>query len=89
MCILFLLNRLLKNFPGLDIVDISIDAVGDYYTFKNDKTNKGVTAIINIGHSKTSFILSKFNCSVFTVLKVHLIPFLGARDFDFRIYDYW
>ena len=57
----------------------------------NKNLNSNITKyiiFIDIGHSKTSFILSKFNCSVFTVLKVHLIPFLGARDFDFRIYDY-
>lgn len=62
---------------NLDIVDISIDAVGDYYTFKNDKTNKGVTAIINIGHSKTT--ISIFNKGIITNLTNIEI---GSRNID-------
>ena len=43
---------------------------------------------IDIGHSKTTFILSKFNAKIFTVLKVESIPFLGGRDFDYNLYEF-
>ena len=42
---------------------------------------------IDIGHSKTTFILSKFNAKIFKVLKVESIPFLGGRDFDNKLYE--
>ena len=62
---------------NIDIVDISIDAIGDYYTFKNDKMNKSVTAIINIGHSKTT--ISIFNKGIITNLTNIEI---GSRNID-------
>ena len=43
---------------------------------------------IDSGHSKTSFILSKFNYSEFKVLNVMNLPFLGGRNFDNKIFSY-
>ena len=43
---------------------------------------------IDSGHSKTSFILSKFNYSEFKVLNVMNLPFLGGRNFDYKILSY-
>lgn len=51
---------------NIDIVDISIDAIGDYFTFKNDKINKSVSAIVNIGENKTT--ISIFNKGIITNL---------------------
>ena len=62
---------------NIDIVDISIDAIGDYYTFKNDKMNKSVTALINIGHSKTT--ISIFNKGIITNISTIEI---GSRNID-------
>ena len=62
---------------NIDIVDISIDAIGDYYTFKNDKTDKSVGAIINIGHSKTT--ISIFNKGIITNISTIEI---GSRNIE-------
>ena len=43
---------------------------------------------VDAGHSKTSFVLSKLSCNLFTVLDTSIIPFLGGRDFDEAIYKY-
>ena len=53
----------------------------------NYEINKYII-FIDIGHSKTTFILSKLNAKIFTVLKVESIPFLGGRDFDYNLYEY-
>ena len=43
---------------------------------------------VDAGNSKTSFVLSKLTCNLFTVLDTTTIPFLGGRDFDEAIYKY-
>ena len=43
---------------------------------------------IDAGHSKTNLILSKLNYHLFEVLNSVTIPFLGARDFDNKIYEH-
>ena len=43
---------------------------------------------IDIGHSKTTFILSKLSYDVFHVLDCISIPFLGGRDFDEEIFKF-
>ena len=39
---------------GLEVVDITISGLADYYQVKNKKTDRGVGAIINIGHETTN-----------------------------------
>ena len=43
---------------------------------------------IDAGHSKVTFVLSKLEYNLFTVLDTSTIPFLGGRDFDEAIYKY-
>ena len=51
---------------NIDVIDISIDSIGDYYQFKDKLTNKSTGAIINIGSTKTS--ISIFNKGILTNL---------------------
>ncbi len=50
--------HLLKN-CGIEAVDVTYGAVGDYYVAKNPDFDKGISAIVNIGYSKTE--VSIFN----------------------------
>jgi molecular chaperone DnaK (HSP70) len=43
---------------------------------------------IDIGHSKTSFILSEFRPTFFRVVNCLFDPFLGGRDFDLIIFEH-
>ncbi len=61
-----------------------------YYGYLNYKefTNENKYVIfVDIGHSKTSFILSEFTKNEFIVKEVENIPFLGGRDFNDRIFE--
>lgn len=60
---------------GLEVVDISIDAIGDVNTFKNKSVNKGLGAVVNIGHDKTT--ISIFNKGI--VIKNSIIGFAGKN----------
>ena len=62
---------------NLDIVDISIDSIGDYYTFKDEKSDKQIGAIINIGGNNTT--ISIFNKGIIT--NVSTIE-LGGKNID-------
>lgn len=53
---------------GVEVVDVTIGALGDYYEFKNNKNSEEVGAIINIGASKTS--VSIFNKGIITSSEV-------------------
>lgn len=61
----------------IDIVDIGISPVGDYYAFKNSKINKQIGAIINIGGNNTT--VSIFNKGIIT--NVSTIE-LGGKNID-------
>ncbi len=50
--------RLLKS-CGIEAVDVTYGTIGDYYVAKNPDFDKGISAIINIGYSKTE--VSIFN----------------------------
>ena len=43
---------------------------------------------IDIGHSKSSFILSTFHYSKFKINYVLTLPFIGGRNFDELIINY-
>ncbi len=55
----------------------------NYFNFKDTK----YVIFIDVGHSKTSFILSKFNEEEFEVIKVENILFFGGRNLNEIIYD--
>ena len=67
----------------------------EYFIRKNtgksatiDPTITKYILFVDAGNSKTSFVLSKLTCNLFTVLDTATIPFLGGRDFDEAIYKY-
>ncbi len=55
---------------------------------KIDPTIEKNILFIDIGYSKTSFILSKFTKSNFEVVDIDNIIFLGGRDFNNKIYKH-
>ena len=55
---------------------------------KIDPTIEKYILFIDIGHSKTSFILSYFKYNIFEVKYVECIPNIGGRNFDELIYNY-
>ena len=59
-----------------------------YFNYKELTNEKKYVIFIDIGHSKTSFILSEFTKKEFIVKKVKNIPFLGGRDFNNRIFEF-
>ena len=61
----------------LDIVDIGISPIGDYYAFKNKTIDKQIGAIINIGGNNTT--VSIFNKGIIT--NVSTIE-LGGKNID-------
>lgn len=62
---------------GIEVIDISLTSVGDYYSLKNEKLNNLVGAIINIGSATTT--VSIFNKGVLTNTKVLEI---GGQNID-------
>ena len=58
----------------------------NYYNFLNENVKEKYIIFIDAGHSKTSFILSKFTEDNFEVIDVDNIIFFGGRDFNYRIY---
>ncbi|MDE6284212.1 MAG: cell division protein FtsA [Bacilli bacterium] len=65
---------------GVEIVDIAIGALGDYYQFKNKNTDMTTGAIVNIGASKTE--VSIFNKGTMTSCEVIDI---GGDNVDYDI----
>ena len=55
---------------------------------KIDPTIEKYILFMDIGHSKTSFILSYFKYNIFEVKYVECIPNIGGRNFDELIYNY-
>lgn len=49
---------------GVDVIDISLSAIGDYYAIKNDKLHNLIGAVVNIGEGVTT--ISIFNKGVLT-----------------------
>ena len=57
--------------------------------FKQNKEKVIINVVfVDIGHSKTTFILSQLKYNEFKVLLVKSIPYLGGRDFDEIIFKY-
>ncbi len=70
--ILLLLSRI-----GVEAIDISLNAIGDYYEYKIDDMKEVNGIIINIGHEKTD--ISLFNKGIITNTNVINI---GGKNID-------
>ena len=62
---------------GLEVVDISINNIGDLYSFNNNNFADKVGAIVNIGHDTTS--VSLYNKSI--LVKSSIIN-MGGKNID-------
>lgn len=62
---------------GIDVVDINLDSIADYYEFRNSSTDKEVSAIINMGHDTTT--VSLFNKGI--IINSEIIQ-IGGRNID-------
>ncbi len=60
----------------------------NYYDFFKNEDNKKTILFIDIGYSKSLFILSEFKYDEFCVLNVLNIPHIGGRDFDLVLFNY-
>lgn len=69
---------------GIEVVDISINNIGDMYSFKNKNFEDKVSAIINIGSDTTS--ISIYNRSV--IVKSTIIN-CGGKNIDESIAEYF
>ena len=65
---------------GVEVVDVTIGALGDYYEFKNNKNSEEVGAVINIGASKTT--VSIFNKGIITSSE---IIDMGGDNIDYDL----
>lgn len=73
------LYRILEvlKLSGIEVVDIGFTSTGDYYSCKNDRRDKQVGAIINIGEASTN--ISIFNRGI--QIRNSIIP-LGSINVD-------
>lgn len=62
---------------GVDVLDITLSAIGDYFEFKNKELDKKVGVVVNLGDETTT--MSVFNKGVLTNTSVTL---LGGRNID-------
>lgn len=62
---------------GVEVVDIVISSIADYYAIKDDEIDKDVVAMINFGKEKS--VLSVFNKGI---LIKELIASIGGEDID-------
>lgn len=65
---------------GVEVVDVTIGALGDYYEFKDNKNSSEVGAVINIGASKTT--VSIFNKGIITASEIIDI---GGDNIDYDL----
>ena len=62
---------------GIDVLDITLSAIGDYFEFKNKELDKKVGVVVNLGDQTTT--MSVFNKGVLTNTSVTL---LGGQNID-------
>ncbi len=62
---------------GIDIIDISLSSIGDYYEYKIDEMKEKVGIIINIGHKSTD--ISLFNKGILT--NIHSLN-VGGKNIE-------
>ena len=75
-----------KKFRDYFITNTNVNKVKSAATI--DPTITKHIIFIDAGHSKTTFVLSKLNFNLFTVLDSVSLPFLGGRNFDEEIYKF-
>lgn len=61
------ISNILKNI-GVNLIDVVISPLGDYYEHKNKELNKAIGAVVNIGEETTT--VSIFNKGILTNLEV-------------------
>ncbi len=62
---------------GIEVIDVSINSIGDSYTLRNNDTNKQMGVIINIGAALTTVAI--FNKGV--IIKGSVVP-IGSQNVD-------
>lgn len=62
---------------GLEVVDISLSSIGDYYAFKNKDNASKIGAVVNIGYETTS--VSLYNKGI--IYKSSILG-IGGRNID-------
>lgn len=62
---------------GIDVVDIALGAIGDYFEYKTKMSDQKICAVVNIGDESTT--MSIFNKGILTNASVNL---LGGRNID-------
>lgn len=62
---------------GVEVVEASLNAIGDMATFKNEKVSEAVSAILNIGYETTT--VSLYNKGI--LIRGAIIP-LGSENID-------
>ncbi len=62
---------------GIDVLDITLSAIGDYFEYKNKELDKKVGVVVNLGDESTT--MSVFNKGVLTNTSVTL---LGGQNID-------
>ena len=62
---------------GIDVVDVNLGSIADYNEFKNNTSDTGVSAVINIGHDITT--VSLFNKGI--IINSEVIQ-VGGKNID-------
>lgn len=62
---------------GIDVVDVNLGSIADYNEFKNNTSDTGVSAVINIGHDITT--VSIFNKGI--IINSEVIQ-IGGKNID-------
>lgn len=62
---------------GLEVVDISLASIGDYYSFKNKDNSSKIGAVVNIGYDTTN--ISLYNKGI--IYKSSILG-IGGRNID-------
>lgn len=62
---------------GLEVVDVTISSIADYYSIKDQELDGSITSVVNIGKEKT--VISIFNKGI--IIKEKIIN-LGGSDID-------
>lgn len=62
---------------GLDVVDISLTTLGDYYSFKNKDNSKAIGAVVNLGYE--TLTISLYNKGI--IFKSSVLTY-GSRNID-------
>ena len=62
---------------GVDVLDITLSSIGDYFEFKNKELDKNIGVVVNMGDKTTT--MSVFNKGVLTNTSVVL---LGGQNID-------